>query len=102
MVHKGFEKSPIQPATLHTRLKAKGIIRGEISTLTSRRNKPNPNQKCQAWGITLKLFVIFLIPPSVNSSFLRFHNAHPSSMQMGYFGANLDQPSYCELYYLEY
>lgn len=38
MVHEGLEKSPIQPATLHARLKAKGIIKGGISTLTSRRD----------------------------------------------------------------
>lgn len=38
MVREGLEKSPIQPATLHARLKAKGIIKGGISTLTSRRN----------------------------------------------------------------
>ncbi|MCK1064344.1 hypothetical protein MX037_27360 [Klebsiella pneumoniae] len=38
MVHEGLEKSPIQPSTLHARLKAKGIIKGGISTLTSRKN----------------------------------------------------------------
>ncbi len=38
MVHEGLEKSPIQPATLHARLKAKGIIKGGVSTLTSRRD----------------------------------------------------------------
>lgn len=26
MVHEGLEKSPIQPLTLHARLKAKGIM----------------------------------------------------------------------------
>jgi len=38
MVHEGLEESPIQPSTLHARLKAKGIIKGGISTLTSRRD----------------------------------------------------------------
>lgn len=38
MVHEGLEKSPIQPSTLHARLKAKGIIKGGVSTLTSRKN----------------------------------------------------------------
>lgn len=38
MVREGLEKSPIQPATLHARLKAKGIVKGGISTLTSRRD----------------------------------------------------------------
>ncbi|AQW56617.1 MULTISPECIES: hypothetical protein [Vibrio] len=38
MVSEGLEKSPIQPSTLHARLKAKGIIKGGISTLTSRRD----------------------------------------------------------------
>ncbi|GAD91231.1 hypothetical protein VHA01S_076_00040 [Vibrio halioticoli NBRC 102217] len=38
MVQEGLEKSPIQPATLHARLKAKGIIKGGVSTLTSRRD----------------------------------------------------------------
>lgn len=34
MVQEGLEKSPIQPSTLHARLKAKGIVKGGISTLT--------------------------------------------------------------------
>ncbi|MCD9474229.1 hypothetical protein [Photobacterium phosphoreum] len=38
MVHEGLEKSPIQASTLHARLKAKGIVKGGISTLTSRRD----------------------------------------------------------------
>lgn len=38
MVQEGLEKSPIQPSTLHARLKAKGIIQGGISTLTSRKS----------------------------------------------------------------
>ncbi|WP_318492723.1 hypothetical protein [Photobacterium leiognathi] len=38
MVREGLDKSPIQPATLHARLKAKGIIKGGVSTLTSRRD----------------------------------------------------------------
>lgn len=37
MVQEGLEKSPIQPSTLHARLKAKGIVKGGISTLTSRK-----------------------------------------------------------------
>jgi len=37
MVREGLEKSPIQPATLHTRLKAKGIVNGRVSTLTPRK-----------------------------------------------------------------
>ncbi len=31
MVREGLEKSPIQPATLHARLKAKGIVKGLVS-----------------------------------------------------------------------
>ncbi|MDH5928009.1 hypothetical protein CWO07_25200 [Vibrio splendidus] len=38
MVREGLVKSPIQPSTLHARLRAKGIIRGGISTLTSRKD----------------------------------------------------------------
>ncbi|WP_318486777.1 hypothetical protein [Photobacterium leiognathi] len=38
MVREGLEKSPIQASTLHARLKAKGIIKGGLSTLTSRRD----------------------------------------------------------------
>ncbi|WP_261886151.1 hypothetical protein [Vibrio pomeroyi] len=38
MLREGLEKSPIQPATLHARLKIKGIIKGGVSTLTSRRD----------------------------------------------------------------
>lgn len=38
MVREGLEKSPIQASTLHARLKAKGIIKGGISTLSSRRD----------------------------------------------------------------
>lgn len=38
MVQEGLEKSPIQPSTLHARLKAKGIIQGGINTLTSRKS----------------------------------------------------------------
>ncbi|MEZ9796279.1 hypothetical protein BCS84_20055 [Vibrio cyclitrophicus] len=38
MVREGLDTSPIQPATLHARLKTKGIIKGGISTLTSRRD----------------------------------------------------------------
>ncbi|CAH3299609.1 hypothetical protein AH0328V1_2407 [Enterobacter cloacae] len=30
MVQEGLEKSPIQPSTLHARLKAKGIVKGGI------------------------------------------------------------------------
>ncbi|CAH6852632.1 conserved hypothetical protein [Vibrio chagasii] len=37
MVYEGHVKSPIQASTLHARLKAKGIIKGGISTLSSRR-----------------------------------------------------------------
>ncbi|ELR64534.1 hypothetical protein C942_02347 [Photobacterium marinum] len=37
MVREGLEKSPIQPSTLHARLKAKGIVNGGVSTLTSRK-----------------------------------------------------------------
>ncbi|MCG9542304.1 hypothetical protein L1D37_00770 [Vibrio sp. Isolate33] len=37
MVLEGLDKSPIQASTLHARLKAKGIIKGGISTLSSRR-----------------------------------------------------------------
>ncbi|HIF9530853.1 hypothetical protein [Photobacterium damselae] len=38
MVREGLEKSPIQASTLHARLKAKGIIKGGLSTLSSRRD----------------------------------------------------------------
>lgn len=38
MVREGLEKSPIQAASLHKRLKAKGIIKGGVSTLSSRRD----------------------------------------------------------------
>ncbi|MCG9602232.1 hypothetical protein L1D16_15570 [Vibrio sp. Isolate31] len=38
MVREGLEKSPIQASTLHARLKTKGIIKGGISTLSSRRD----------------------------------------------------------------
>ncbi|TBT68756.1 hypothetical protein D5E73_03555, partial [Vibrio parahaemolyticus] len=38
MLREGLEKSPIQPSTLHARLKAKGIIKGGVSTLTTRRD----------------------------------------------------------------
>ncbi|MEZ8794835.1 hypothetical protein AB6D86_23495 [Vibrio splendidus] len=38
MVREGLEKSPIQPSTLHARLKAKGVINGGVSTLTPRRS----------------------------------------------------------------
>ncbi|ELP5903124.1 hypothetical protein QTV49_005182 [Vibrio vulnificus] len=38
MVREGLEKSPIQASTLHARLKAKGIIKGGISTLSTRRD----------------------------------------------------------------
>ncbi|MHA2938940.1 hypothetical protein ACXJY6_11690 [Vibrio sp. RC27] len=38
MVREGLEESPIQPSTLHARLKVKGIIKGGVSTLTSRKN----------------------------------------------------------------
>lgn len=37
MVSEGLDNSPIQASTLHARLKAKGIIKGGISTLSSRR-----------------------------------------------------------------
>ena len=37
MVREGLEKSPIQPSTLHARLKAKSIVNGGVSTLTSRK-----------------------------------------------------------------
>lgn len=37
MVREGLEKSPIQPSTLHARLKTKGIVNGGVSTLTSRK-----------------------------------------------------------------
>lgn len=47
MVHEGLEKSPIQPSTLHARLKAKGIIKGGVSTLTSRKNIINEYKLCQ-------------------------------------------------------
>ncbi|EHR6175852.1 hypothetical protein RV040_000800 [Vibrio alginolyticus] len=36
MVREGLEASPIQPSTLHVRLKAKGIVKGGLSTLSSR------------------------------------------------------------------
>ncbi|PSV16571.1 hypothetical protein C0W59_07540 [Photobacterium kishitanii] len=35
MEREGLEKSPIQPSTLHARLKAKGIINGKLSTLST-------------------------------------------------------------------
>lgn len=35
MEHEGLEKSPIQASTLHARLKAKGIINGKLSTLST-------------------------------------------------------------------
>lgn len=38
MLREGLEKSPIQPSTLHARLKAKGIVKGGISTLTPRKD----------------------------------------------------------------
>ncbi|EHK2852602.1 MULTISPECIES: hypothetical protein [Vibrio] len=41
MVREGLEQSPIQPSTVHARLKAKGIIKGGISTLSSRREMIN-------------------------------------------------------------
>ncbi|WP_210455659.1 hypothetical protein [Vibrio crassostreae] len=37
MVREGLDNSPIQASTLHARLKAKGIVKGGISTLSSRR-----------------------------------------------------------------
>ncbi|MDH5923674.1 hypothetical protein L8R85_21835 [Vibrio splendidus] len=37
MLREGLDKSPIQASTLHARLKMKGIIKGGISTLSSRR-----------------------------------------------------------------
>ncbi|WP_305461998.1 hypothetical protein [Photobacterium leiognathi] len=37
MICEGLEKSPIQASTLHARLKAKGIIKGGLSTLSTRR-----------------------------------------------------------------
>lgn len=37
MVREGLEKSLIQPSTLHARLKAKGILKGGVSTLTPRK-----------------------------------------------------------------
>ncbi|EGR2511291.1 MULTISPECIES: hypothetical protein [Vibrio] len=38
MLREGLEKSPIQPSTLHARLKEKGIIKGGVSTLSTRRD----------------------------------------------------------------
>lgn len=38
MVREGLEQSPIQASTLHARLKTKGIIKGGVSTLSSRRD----------------------------------------------------------------
>ncbi|HBC3826896.1 TPA: hypothetical protein KD864_000125 [Vibrio parahaemolyticus] len=37
MVREGLEQSPIQASTLHARLKKKGILKGQVSTLSSRK-----------------------------------------------------------------
>ncbi len=41
MEREGLEKSPIQPSTLHARLKAKGIINGKLNTLSTPVRKEN-------------------------------------------------------------